>query len=132
MKGTLEVAEWTEEEKQINPTRRGSVSVKMDGDRAGHIFEYEDGTPFLWIADTWWNWTKRSIHFETFTKLVDDRAEKGFTVGQIFMAGNGWSRESSMLDDSFAIPDMELLWKVEQMIKYANSKGITVWIHGWW
>lgn len=132
LKGMLEVGEWNEDEKKSNPTRRGPVQVKMDGIRAGHIFEYNDGTPFLWIADTWWNWTKRSIHLDTFKKLVDDRASKGFTLGQLFVAGNGWSQESSLLDISYSIPDMDLLNRVEQMIQYANSMGITVWIHGWW
>ena len=33
---------------------------------------------------------ERGIEFESFKKLVDDRAEKGFNVGQLFFAANGW------------------------------------------
>lgn len=87
--------------------------------RNGHYFEYTDGTPWLWIGDTWWNWAKRGIHFETFQKLADDRAAKGFTVGQLFFSGA----------NKF---DLEQIRKVERMIAYANSRGITVWIHPWW
>jgi hypothetical protein len=131
-KGNLEVVAWTEDEKKANPTRHGLIRVKKSGENAGHFFEYSDGQPVLWIGDTWWNWTKRSIHLDTFKQLVDDRSAKGFNVGQLFVPGNGWGRESSLLDETYTILDTEHLKKVEEMVRYANSKGITVWIHGWW
>jgi len=62
---------------------------------AGHFFEYTDGKPVLWIGDTWWNWTDRRIHMDSFKQLVDDRAAKGFNIGQLFVPGNGWGPESS-------------------------------------
>jgi len=131
-KGDFNVLAWNEEEKMANPVRHGLVRVKKDGETSGHFFEYSDGHPFLWIGDTWWNWTKRSIRFDTFKEMVDNRSEKGFNVGQLFVPGNGWGRESSMLDETYSILDTEHMKKVEEMIRYANSKGITVWIHGWW
>ncbi|HEX8038733.1 MAG TPA: DUF4038 domain-containing protein [Chryseosolibacter sp.] len=132
-KGKIEVVEWAEEEKASNPTRRGFVQVMKTGPEGGHFFRYADGTPFLWVGDTWWNWTQKKIKFETFRTLVDDRSEKGFTVGQLFVPGNGWGGESSsMLDKTYSILDTAHMRKVEQMIAYANSKGITVWVHGWW
>jgi hypothetical protein len=131
-KGNFEVVAWNEEEKNANPVRHGLIRVKKDGENAGHFFEYTDGQPFLWIGDTWWNWTNRNIHLETFKQLVDDRADKGFNVGQLFVPGNGWGRESSLLDETYSVLDTEHVKKVEEMIRYANSKGITVWIHGWW
>ena len=94
--------------------------------RAGRYFEHADGTPFLWIGDTWWNWTKRGIQFGSFQKLADDRAAKGFTVGQVFFSPNG------LLNRAYDSPNLEQIRKVEAMIAYANSKGITVWIHPWW
>ena len=113
----------TEAEKQANPTLRGFIRVA----ESGRYFEYADGTPFLWIGDTWWNWSKRGILLPTFQKLADDRAAKGFTVGQLYLAGNG-----GLLDRSFDHPDLEQLRRVEEFVAYANSKGITVWIHPWW
>ena len=64
--------------------------------------------------------------------MVDDRAAKGINVGQLFVPGNGWGRESSLHDPTYNELDTRHMEKVEQMIAYANSKGITVWIHGWW
>jgi len=131
-KGTIEVIAWNPEEKDLNPTRHGLVRVKQDGENAGHYFEYSDGKPFLWIGDTWWNWTDRRIYPESFKKLVDDRSAKGFNVGQLFVPGNGWGIESSMLDETYSVLDTAHMRRVEEMIRYANSKGITIWIHGWW
>ena len=63
---------------------------------------------------------------------MDDRAAKGFNVGQLFVAANGWGRPSSLLDSTYTVLDVAHIKKVDSMISYANSKGITVWIHGWW
>jgi hypothetical protein len=130
--GVVNVSGWSMEEKSTNPVRHGFVTVNDSGERQGRYFTYSDGTPFLWIADTWWDWTNRRITFESFKKLVDTRAEQGYNIGQLFFAGNGWGRESSLLDPAFQNPDLEQIRKVEKMIAYANSKGITVWIHPWW
>ncbi len=124
--GNIKVTEWTEAEKQANPARRGFIRVSQKGPRAGRYFEYADGTPFLWIGDTWWNWTKRGILSSSFQKLADDRAAKGFTVGQVFFSPNG------LLNRTYDSPNLEQIRKVEAMFAYANSKGITVWIHPWW
>ena len=131
-RGSFEVGEWNENDKAQNEVRRGLVQVKKAGSQPGRFFQYADGTPFLWIADTWWNWTKRGIKFETFQKLVDDRAAKGFNLGQLFVAANGWGRVSSLLDETYSVLDMPHMQKVDSMVAYANSKGITVWVHGWW
>jgi hypothetical protein len=130
--GSIRVEPWSDEDLRANPTRRGFVRVRNAGESAGRIFEYADGTPFLWIGDTWWNWTKRRIHLSTFHRLVDDRAAKGFTIGQLFVAANGWGRESSLLDETFSELDLALAQKVDSLIVYANRHGITVWVQGWW
>lgn len=130
--GHLQVIPWSAKEKRANPVRRGFVRVHESGPRAGRYFEYADGTPFLWIGDTWWNWTKRGIKFSSFQKVVNDRAEKGFTVGQLFVAGNGWSRSSSLLDESYTHLDIQHMRRIDSLITYANAKGLTVWVHGWW
>lgn len=131
-KGRLEVSDWQTEAKDQNPTRRGFVQVMQTGPQAGHFFQYADGTPYLWVGDTWWNWTKRGINFSTYKKMVDDRAAKGFNLGQLFVAANGWGRPSSLLDETYSVLDVAHMQKADSMIAYANSKGITVWVHGWW
>ncbi len=130
--GKLTCSAWTEDQKKDVPTRHGFVRVHTEGERAGRYFEYADGTPFLWIGDTWWNWTQRGIKFETFKNLVDDRVKKGFTVGQLFFAANGWGRRSSLLNREYDEPDLDQIRFVERCIAYANEQGITVWIHPWW
>jgi len=131
-KGEIIVTGWSEEEKNANPTRRGFIRVNHAEPRPGRYFTYSDGKPFLWIADTWWNWTNRSITFESFKMLADTRSSQGFNIGQLFFAGNGWGPESSLLDTTFTHPDIEQIRRVEKLIAYANSKGITIWIHAWW
>jgi hypothetical protein len=129
---TVTCQAWTPEELAAVPTRRGIVQVCQEGTRAGRYFQYADGTPFFWLGDTWWNWTKRDIPFERFKTLVDDRAAKHFTVGQLFFAGSGWGSKASLLDRDYREPDCEQIREIERRIAHANSKGITVWIHGWW
>lgn len=131
-KGQLIVAGRTEEELKANPAGRGFVTVNHKEARKGRYFTYSDGTPFLWIGDTWWDWTSSRIKFDSFKKLADTRAGQGFNIGQLFFAGNGWGEESSLLDSEFSNPKLDQIRKVEEMIRYANSKGITVWIHAWW
>ena len=49
-KGSFTAGEWTEEEKKINPLRRGMIEASSNG----HAFSYADGTPFFLVGDTWW------------------------------------------------------------------------------
>jgi len=46
--------------------------------------EHQDGTPFLWLADTWWMGLCRRLEWPSgFQELTADRVAKGFTVVQI-------------------------------------------------
>ena len=117
---------WNEKDKQENPIRHGFIYVNNIGYRKGRYFVYEDGTPFLWIGDTWWEWTKRCVRFENFKKLVDDRASKGFTVGQMYI-GFGQAVDPTVQHLNF-----EQIHKIESLIRYANSRGIVIAVHGLW
>ncbi len=119
-------------ELEENPVRRGFIRVNSEGHRAGRHFQYSDGTPFLWIGDTWWNWAKIDIPFFRFMEMADDRADKGFTVGQLFVPGNGWGAKATIHEDNFTRIDPYHIKKIDSIISYANQKGITVWIHPWW
>jgi hypothetical protein len=128
-KGSFECTAWTDAEKAVNPTRHGFVGVARHGPRAGHYFEYADGTPFLWIAEAWHTWTRKGIPLEKFKPVVDDRAAKGFTAGEVlFGANNG----VFMLGRTYDVPDLDNIHAAEQKIAYANSQGITLWVHAWW
>lgn len=131
-KGTLTSVAATDDQRRANPTLRGFVRVHSEGERAGRYFEYADGTPMLWVADTWWNWSNKRVSVDIWRQIVDDRAAKGFNIGQLFFAANGWGRDASLLDPAYDNPDLGGIQEIERRIAYANSKGITVWIHPWW
>lgn len=60
--------------------RRGRLEV----DPSRHVLRHADGTPFLWLADTWWmGFTTRLRWPEEFRLLAADRVAKGFNVIQI-------------------------------------------------
>ncbi len=46
-------------------------------------FEHNDGTPFFWLADTWWKCLSKRLTFHDFQELTADRVSKGFTAVQI-------------------------------------------------
>jgi hypothetical protein len=46
-------------------------------------FEHQDGTPFLWLADTWWKGLSKRLSWEGFQELCADRSAKGFNTVQI-------------------------------------------------
>jgi poly(3-hydroxybutyrate) depolymerase len=46
-------------------------------------FEHADGTPFLWLGDTWWKCLAKRMSWEGFQELTSDRRAKGFSVVQI-------------------------------------------------
>jgi hypothetical protein len=53
-----------------------------------HTLEHADGTPFLWLADTWWaGLTGRLDWPHGFQRLTADRVAKGFNVIQIVAGG---------------------------------------------
>ncbi len=46
-------------------------------------FEHADGTPFLWLGDTWWKGLCKRMTWDGFQQLTADRQAKGFNVVQI-------------------------------------------------
>lgn len=60
--------------------RHGPIRVAADR----RHFEHADGTPFLWLADTWWMGLCKRLHWPAeFEQLTEDRRRKGFNVVQI-------------------------------------------------
>ncbi len=76
-RGTLDVSPYAGGSPLLS---HGPVRVAQDH---RHL-EHADGTPFFWLADTWWmGLTKRLRWPADFGRLTADRAAKGFTVVQI-------------------------------------------------
>ncbi|MCC6699672.1 MAG: DUF4038 domain-containing protein [Candidatus Hydrogenedentes bacterium] len=60
--------------------RHGRVKVAANK----RYLEHADGTPFLWLGDTWWmGLTTRLDWPKGFKELAEDRVNKGFSVIQI-------------------------------------------------
>ncbi len=129
VKGTFECTGWSAAEKDANPARHGFVRVARRGPRAGRYFEYADGTPFLWVGDTWWPWLKRGIPFARAKQVIDDRSARGFTIGQVLFGANSATQFAGRRFDA---PDIDAIHNAERFIAYANSRGITLWVMPWW
>jgi hypothetical protein len=99
LKGNFLAEEWTEAEKNENPLRRGMIRA----DDRGHSFEYADGTPLFWLADTWWPcMTKRYYWYEDdsirevgspeagFKDYVRFRKEQGFNGCMVIAGFPNW------------------------------------------
>ncbi|MEA3400312.1 MAG: DUF4038 domain-containing protein [Armatimonadota bacterium] len=75
--GELEVIEYEGDNALL---ARGPLQV---ADSARHL-QHADGTPFLWLADTWWMALCSRLHWPgEFQRLAADRVEKGFNVVQL-------------------------------------------------
>ncbi|MCC6798055.1 MAG: DUF4038 domain-containing protein [Candidatus Hydrogenedentes bacterium] len=59
----------------------GSGRLRSAADK--HHLEHMDGTPFLWIGDTWWMGLCARLNDDNFAALLRDRAAKGFSLVQI-------------------------------------------------
>lgn len=91
-KGAFFGEEWTEEEKEAVPTRRGIIQATENG----HAMEYADGTPYVMIGDTWWGlatyrypWDENDIRHPigktmSIQDMARQRLKQGYnTVGMI-------------------------------------------------
>jgi hypothetical protein len=59
----------------------GPVRAGTDG-----RFYHADGAPFFWFGDTWWMQMSDRVRWpDDFSRLVHDRASKGFNVAQIVL-----------------------------------------------
>jgi hypothetical protein len=57
----------------------GPVRVSADGRR----LEHADGTPFLWLADTWWHGFVERLPLNDFSEFAAKRVGQGFSAIQI-------------------------------------------------
>ncbi len=66
--------------------RHGPVRIAAKGNH----FEHADGTPFHWLADTWWMLVTERVSWpDGFKKLTAKRVEQGFSVVQMVLGFPG-------------------------------------------
>jgi len=97
----------------------------------GRHFEHQDGTPFLWMGDTWWMGLSKRLKWNQFKTLAANRKAKGFNVVQIVAglhpdmppfdprgageAGYPWRKDYSRINpDYFDAADKRLFSLVER------------------
>ena len=108
--------------------RRGSLKISPDNRHLTHA----DGTPFLWLADSWWHGMTERFHWpEDFQLLTHDRKVKGFNVIQFAIgfpcdidpfdprgqneAGDPWTADFGTINPAyFDLVDLRIQWLVEQ------------------
>lgn len=115
-------------------SRRGFVTA-VKGQR---YYRYADGTPFFWLGDTNWqaftNVSTTVCNYpgcgcgSQFRHMVDDRAEKGFTVYQTYFVPESGNGEKPLwLDSDFHHPDVKLFNdKIDGMFAYLHERGMVI------
>jgi len=114
--------------------------VRVAADR--RHFEHVDGTPFFWLADTWWMGLCARLHWpEEFQQLATDRQAKGFTVVQI-VAGlypdmpafdpRGANEAGFPWEKDYARVRPEYFDKADQRLEYLVDRGFVPCIVGAW
>lgn len=106
------------------------------------FFEHADGTPFLWLGDTWWKGLCKRLSWEGFQELTDDRKRKGFNVVQIVcgpypdenMMESRWENEGGMPYETkdFSIVNPSYFGFADRRIKQLVYAGIVPVIVGGW
>jgi hypothetical protein len=117
---------------------RGPLRIAAD---QRHL-EHADGTPFFWLADTWWMGLCRRMDWPRgFQTLALDRVEKGFTVVQIVAglypdmpqfdprgankAGFPWDEENHRINPAY-------FDDADRRIQYLVDAGLAPCIVGCW
>lgn len=134
-RGVLEVAPYD----GTNPLLSHGPLRVASGHR--HL-EHADGTPFFWLADTWWMALSKRLRWPAdFVRLTADRAAKGFTVVQIVAglypdmpqfdprganeAGFPWAQDYARINPAYF--DM-----ADLRIQHLVDRGIAPCIVGCW
>ena len=105
-------------------------------------FEHADGTPFLWLGDTWWKGLCDRITWEGFQQLTADREAKGYNVVQIIGGGpfpdeplfdERWKNEGGMpYGKDFERLNPAYFDYADRRIKHLVENGIVPAIVGGW
>ena len=118
--------------------RHGPVRVAKDR----RHFEHADGTPFFWLADTWWKNLCKRMTWEGFQELTADRKAKGFSAIQIVcgpypdenMLELSWENEGGKPYDTrdFTVVNPAYFDYADQRINHLVDAGIVPVIVGGW
>lgn len=118
--------------------KHGFLRVAQDN----RHFEHADGTPFLWLGDTWWKNLCKRMTWEGFQELTADRKAKGFNAVQIVcgpypdenMMEERWENEGGKPYDTidFSVMNPKYFEFADRRIKHLVDNGIVPVIVGGW
>ena len=105
-------------------------------------FEHVDGTPFLWLGDTWWKCLCKRMTWEGFRELTADRKAKGFNAVQIVcgpypdehMMEARWENEGGKPYETkdFSVVNPKYFEFADRRIKHLVDAGMVPVIVGGW
>ena len=105
-------------------------------------FEHADGTPFLWLGDTWWKCLCKRMTWEGFQELTADRKAKGFNAIQIVcgpypdenMMEARWENEGGKPYETkdFSVVNPKYFDFADRRIKHLVDAGMVPVIVGGW
>ena len=100
--------------------RHGPLRVSENQRYLAHL----DGTPFFWLADTWWMGLCKRLKWPGgFHELTADRVAKGFTVIQIVA---GLYPDMAAFDERGA-NEAGFPWDKDFVSKYVEPSGFEKW-----
>lgn len=107
------------------------VPTKLKIDKSKRFLVRADGSPFVWIGDTFWLFSKLSR--EQRLQLLDDRQSKGFNVVMI-RVGMGNETVAEPLGFQGNLEPIESHFQeIDHLVAEANRRGMYVAIAtGWW
>jgi hypothetical protein len=108
----------------------------------GNYLAHQDGTPFFWLADSWWHGMTERLDFPAgFEQLADDRQQKGFNVIQFAIAfpcdiapfdPRGQNAAGDPWDQDFTSINPAYFDLVDQRLQMLLDKGLVPNIVGLW
>jgi len=114
--------------------------IRVAGDK--RHFEHADGTPFFWLADTWWKCLCKRMTWEGFRELTADRKAKGFSAIQIVcgpypdenMMEARWENEGGKPYETrdFSVVNPRYFDYADRRIKHLVDAGIVPVLVGGW
>jgi hypothetical protein len=104
-------------------------------------FAQADGTPFFWLADSWWHAMSSRLTMSGFKTLVADRVKRGFNVIQFAVAnpcdiapfddrggneaGHAWTKDFGSINPAY--------WDLtDRRVAYLVEQGLMPSIMGTW
>lgn len=107
--------------------QKGFLKVSRDG----RTLAQADNTPFLWMGDTGW-YVFRKASVNEWQKYIDNRTAKDFTVIQIHIASSRGPAPNIHGQMPFKnnIPNKDFWQDLDGKVKYANRKGLVIYIAG--